>query len=61
LANATLPYMVKIAERGWRQAARCDRSLALGINAVDGMLTSAPVAEAHGLPVMDVDEVITGD
>jgi alanine dehydrogenase len=61
LANATLPYMVKIAERGWRQAARCDRSLALGINAVDGMLTSAPVAEAHGLPVMDADEFITGD
>ena len=49
LTNATLPYVVDVANRGWREAMRGDRALALGLATVDGALVSAPVAEAHGL------------
>jgi alanine dehydrogenase len=50
LTNATLPYTMEIANNGWRNAANADAALAEGVNAVDGQLVSAPVAEAHGLP-----------
>ncbi len=54
LTNVTLPYVVEIANRGWRQALRTDRALALGLNTHAGMLTCLPVAEAHGLPMGSV-------
>jgi alanine dehydrogenase len=49
LTNATLPYTVALANKGWQRALREDRSLALGLNTHAGELTNAPVAEAHGL------------
>ena len=49
LTNVTLPYALEIADRGWRDALRRDPVLAPGLNTHDGQLTSAPVAEAHGL------------
>jgi alanine dehydrogenase len=49
LTNATLPYTVALANKGWQQACRDDHSLALGLNTHEGQLTNAPVAEAHGL------------
>src|SRR3982751_2723132 len=49
LTNATLPYTVALADKGWQQALRDDRSLALGLNTHAGQVTYAPVAEAHGL------------
>lgn len=49
LTNATLPYTLEIANAGWRSAAAADPSLALGVNAVDGAITNAAVAEAHGI------------
>ena len=58
LTNVTLPYAERIAALGWRDAARADPALANGLNAVDGTLTIAPVAEAHGLPVVAADEVL---
>ncbi|MGN0063532.1 MAG: alanine dehydrogenase [Nocardioides sp.] len=58
LTNATLPYVVQLAERGWRDALRADPSLALGLNTHDGQLTNAPVGEAVGLPSVDVGTVI---
>jgi alanine dehydrogenase len=51
LANATLPYVLEIADRGWLEAARHDPSLAYGLNIVEGALVLAPVATAHGLPI----------
>ena len=54
LTNVTLPYVVEITSRGWRQALRSDPALALGLNTHAGMLTCLPVAEAHGLPVGSV-------
>jgi alanine dehydrogenase len=49
LTNATLPYVVALADKGWQQALRDDPSLALGLNTHAGQLTNAPVAEAHGM------------
>ncbi|GAA5044452.1 alanine dehydrogenase [Thermocatellispora tengchongensis] len=58
LTNATLPYAVKLAGLGWREALRADAGLALGLNTHDGALTSEPVAEAHGLPYVPVAQVL---
>jgi alanine dehydrogenase len=58
LTNATLPYVVAVADKGWQQALRDDDSLALGLNTHAGRLTSAPVAAAHGLESVSLDEVL---
>src|SRR5580698_10484326 len=50
LVNATLPYVLEIADRGWRDAVRRDAALAEGVNVVEGSVVYAPVAEAHGMP-----------
>ena len=58
LTNATLPYTVALANKGWQQACRDDHSLALGLNTHAGQLTNAPVAEAHDLESADLDEAL---
>jgi alanine dehydrogenase len=58
LTNVTLPYALEIADRGWRDALRADPVLAPGLNAHAGQLTSAPVAEAHDLPYVEIDEAL---
>jgi alanine dehydrogenase len=59
LTNVTLPYVSEIANRGWREALRRDPSFAPGLNTHEGNLTCAPVAEAHGLPVLTPAEVLS--
>jgi alanine dehydrogenase len=59
LTNVTLPYVVELADRGWRDALRADRALALGLNTHDGHVTYGPVADAHGLPSVDLAEVLS--
>jgi alanine dehydrogenase len=59
LTNVTLPYAVEIANRGWRAALRRDPSFALGLNTHEGAITCGPVAEAHGLPVTELSEVLS--
>ncbi|CAL9333869.1 Alanine dehydrogenase [Actinosynnema sp. ALI-1.44] len=49
LTNVTLPYAVALADKGWQAALRADKSLALGLNVHDGLLTNEPVAQAHDL------------
>ncbi len=49
LVNATLPYVLEIAGRGWRDAVRDDAALAEGVNVVEGSIVYGPVADAHGL------------
>ncbi len=58
LTNATLPYVVALADKGWQRACRDDRSLALGLNTHAGALTTAPVGEAHDLAAVSLDEVL---
>ncbi len=58
LTNATLPYLMALADKGWAQACRDDHSLALGINTHGGMLTNAAVGAATGLPSVPVEEIL---
>jgi alanine dehydrogenase len=50
LTNATLPYVLRLADKGWRQACKEDKALALGVNVVAGQVTFPAVAEAWELP-----------
>lgn len=58
LVNATLPYVLEIANRGWRDAVRADASLAEGVNVADGAVVYRPVAEAHGIPYTPLDTLL---
>jgi len=58
LTNATLPYAVALADKGWQQASRDDRSLALGLNTHAGRLTNGPVGEAVGIDTVALDEAL---
>jgi alanine dehydrogenase len=49
LTNVTLPYVEAISEKGFVRAASDDRALGRGVNVLDGNVTYAAVAEAHGL------------
>jgi len=51
LTNVTLPYVVELADKGWQAACAADPALAAGLSTSDGALLSAPVAQAHGLPL----------
>ena len=58
LTNVTLPYVVEIADRGLAAACAADPALALGVNTVAGQCTYEPVAQAHGLQVVPLSEVL---
>jgi alanine dehydrogenase len=60
LTNATLPYAVSLADKGWGRACRDDHSLALGLNTYAGQLTNGPVGDAVGIDAVDLDEVLAG-
>ncbi|MFZ5623851.1 MAG: alanine dehydrogenase [Gemmatimonadota bacterium] len=58
LTNATLPYALKLARLGWQQACQSDQALRRGLNVVEGKVVYPGVAEAFGLPLVDVDTVL---
>ena len=58
LTNATMPYVVDLAEKGVEQAARDDPALALGINTYKGQVVYEPVAEAHGLGSVPLSDLL---
>lgn len=58
LTNATFPYAVTLAERGWRDACKADRSLFLGLNVIEGKVVYPGVAEAFGLDLTDPAELV---
>ena len=49
LTNATLPYVIQLADKGWEQACRDNEELRKGLNIVEGRVVYKPVAEAWGL------------
>ena len=49
LTNATLPYALALANKGWQEACRADAALAKGVNVVDGKVTYKAVADVFGL------------
>ncbi|HEX9328548.1 MAG TPA: alanine dehydrogenase [Reyranella sp.] len=50
LNNATLPFALALADKGWRKAIAADAHLRNGLNVHEGKVTCRPVAEALGLP-----------
>jgi alanine dehydrogenase len=52
LGNATLPYMLALADKGWRQACDDDPHLLAGLNVHAGHLTHPEVGRALGLDVL---------
>lgn len=58
LTNATLPYAIKLADKGWQNACRQDTALRLGLNVVNGKVVYKGVAEAFGLPLIDVESLL---
>jgi alanine dehydrogenase len=58
LTNATLPYALQIANRGWRMAMRENREIALGANVINGKVTYKGVAEAFGLEFTTIEALI---
>jgi len=58
LNNATLPYAVEIANKGWREAMRENPEIKLGANVVNGHVTYEGVAEAFGLKLVDINSLL---
>ena len=58
LTNATMPYVVKLAERGWKAACQADSSLAKGLSTHEGALLSEQVASDLDLPFTDPATVL---
>lgn len=59
LGNATMPFMLALADKGWRQACIEDPHLRNGLNVHDGKLTIDAVGEALNLPSVTADSVLT--
>ncbi|MGZ5282052.1 MAG: alanine dehydrogenase [Bacteroidia bacterium] len=55
LTNATLPYAVQIANKGWKKACSDNPELRLGLNVVDGHIVYEAVAQAFDMPYKKVD------
>ncbi len=58
LTNATLRYVVALADKGWQQACCDDASLARGVNMVDGKCTYEAVAKVWGIPYASLDSIV---
>ncbi len=58
LTNATLPYIVELANRGWADALRRDAALAKGLNTHEGQVVYREVAEAHDLPRVELSALL---
>jgi len=60
LGNATMPFMLNLANKGWRQACTDDPHLKAGLNVHAGQLTYAAVGEALGMDFITADQAIAG-
>jgi alanine dehydrogenase len=58
LTNATLPYAVEIANKGWKKAMAESDEIKLGANVIDGKVTYRAVAEAFDLDYTPIDELL---
>ena len=61
LTNATLPYAIQLAGKGWQKACTDSLELRLGLNVVNGKVVYKGVSDAFGLPYEDVSTVLTGE
>jgi len=58
LTNATLPYALEIADKGYKKAAQQNPEIAKGINIIEGKVTHQGVAEAFDLEYQSVDSML---
>jgi alanine dehydrogenase len=59
LTNATLPYALEIANKGWKRAMQENNEVKLGANVIQGKVTYKAVADAFGLDYTPVDNVLS--
>ena len=57
LTNATLPYVLMLADMGWKEASSACEEVKCGVNIVAGKITHAGVAEAWNLPLFQLESV----
>jgi alanine dehydrogenase len=60
LTNATLPYVIQLANKGWEKACSESKELELGLNVVNGKIVYKAVSEAWNLPYTPLKEVMQG-
>jgi alanine dehydrogenase len=58
LTNATLPYAVEIADKGWCRAMQENREIRLGANVINGLITYKGVADAFEMPHTPIEQLI---
>jgi alanine dehydrogenase len=58
LTNATLPYAVQIANKGWKRAMIENHEIKLGANVINGKVTYKGVAEAFGMELTPIDDLL---
>jgi alanine dehydrogenase len=58
LTNATLPYALQLADKGWKKACKENNELKLGLNVVNGKVVYKGVADAFGLEYTDVNTIL---
>jgi len=58
LTNATLPYAIQLANKGWKKACNENEELKKGLNIANGKVVYKGVAEAWGLPFNEVEKVL---
>jgi alanine dehydrogenase len=59
LTNATLPYAVQIANKGWKRAMRENTEIKLGANVIHGSITYKSVADAFNLAHVSIDTLLS--
>ena len=58
LTNATLPYAVEIANKGWEKAMQENKEIKLGANVINGKVTYQAVADAFDLEYTPIDDLL---
>jgi len=59
LTNATLPYAIQLADKGWKKAAQENRDLVPGLNVIQGEIVYKAVAEAFAMPYSPVEKYLS--
>lgn len=59
LTNATLPYAIKLADKGWKKACQEDETLKKGLNVINGDVVYKGVADAFDLELKDVEDYLS--
>jgi len=59
LTNATLPYAIDLANKGWKQACKDNNELKLGLNVINGEIVYKAVADAFDMPYTDISKYVS--